>query len=272
MKIYFACTGKDEPGYLIKNDMKNILCSFHYYKKNVDFIKTLMSLDTDVFIDSGGFSADTLGTPINIDDYCKFLKDTGATNYVVLDSIGDADKTYSNLEYMRSKGLAPFPAFHMGETVDWLEKYLQESDKLALGGMVGGSITDLQDWLDEVWRVILKIKPDLNVHGFGITSPKIMERYPWTSCDSSSFKSGKRFGRLIHYNHHKKTFYTENFNAWVDKYSIENNLPEILTDSKLRYEITDVYSASSYQKFIDIECSTERQYEHLTKQTNLFDF
>ena len=271
MKIYFACTGKEEAGYLIKNDMKDILCSFHYYKTSQEYIKNLISQEgVDLFIDSGGFSADTLGTPINMDDYCQFLIDVKATNYVVLDSIGDADKTSANLEYMRTKGLSPFPAFHMGETEDWLIKYINENDKLALGGMVGGSITELQDWLDNVWSTILRIKPEIKVHGFGITSPEIMKRYPWYSCDSSSFKSGKRFGRLIHYNRHLKKFYTKEFNSWVQKYSVENNLPEILTDSKLRYEITDVFAANSYNQFVIDECNTNRGYEHLTHQTKLF--
>ena len=270
MKIYFACTGKDEPIYLMKNNMSDILCSFHYYKTQTEFISNLIKKAADIFIDSGGFSADTLGTPINIDDYCKFLHDTKAKNYVVLDKIGDASVTYKNLQYMRKKGLNPFPVFHTGESEDWLLKFLETSDKIALGGMVGASPQVLISWLDKVWKVILNVKPQMIVHGFGITSPEVMDRYPWFSCDSSSFKSGKRFGRIIHYLDHKRKFYSTNFNKWVEDYAIKEDCPDILKNSKLRYEITDVYVAKGYTRFAEYKKTNKKDYSFLTSQMDLF--
>lgn len=268
MKIYFACTGNGEPIYLPKNGLKTILCSFHYYRKKLDIIQNLIADGTDVFIDSGAFSANNIGAPIDIDEYCKFLKDTGASHYVCLDVIHNAPETYKNLRYMEDQGLSPFPVFHKGESEEWLMLYLKDYKKLALGGAVNNGT--LTTWLDEVWRIILRVNPTIEVHGFGITSADIMKRYPWHSCDSSSFKSGKRFGRLIFYNAHKKSFYTENFNLWVQQYAERENVPEILTESALRYEITDVFSAKSYQQFVDVECGTDRKYEHLTTQYGLF--
>lgn len=110
----------------------------------------------------------------------------------------------------------------------------------------------------------------MNVHGFGITSPEIMMRYPWTSCDSSSFKSGKRFGRLIHYLPHKKNFFTTNFNKWVEDYAKKNNSLEILENSSLRYEITDVYAAKSFNQFASDKAQLNLNYPYLTDQYSLF--
>src|SRR5690606_28911674 len=269
MKIYFAVTGQNEPIYLPKNNMNDMLMSFHYYKKKPELIKDLISQGNDIFIDSGAFSAESSGKPINIDDYCNFLKAAEANNYVCLDVIRNAEATEINLKYMESQGLKPFPVFHKTSHEKWLYKYLEEYDKIALGGAVKAG--ELEYWLDATWQIILKEKPTMNVHGFGITSPEIMMRYPWTSCDSSSFKAGRRFGRLIHYLPHKKKFFTSNFNKWVQDYAEEQNCPEIITNSKLRYEITDVFSAKSFMDFANDKKSLDiNSYPHLTDQYKLF--
>src|SRR5690606_10586284 len=182
--------------------------------------------------------------------------------------IRNAEETDKNLKYMELQGLSPFPVFHKTSPIEWLTKYLNEYDKMALGGAVSSG--DLIPWLDGVWRTILKIKPTMNVHGFGITSPEVMMRYPWTSCDSSSFKAGKRFGRLIHYSLHKKNFFTTNFNKWVEDYAKENNSLEILENSSLRYEITDVYAAKSFNQFASDKAQLNLNYPHLTDQYSLF--
>lgn len=46
MNIYFACTGKKEPIYLIEAGFENILCSFHYYKNDTDTLNGY-SIDSD---------------------------------------------------------------------------------------------------------------------------------------------------------------------------------------------------------------------------------
>lgn len=269
MIIYFALTGNQEPEYMPRNGFKNVLMSYHYYKKKAELISSLTEQGIDVFIDSGAFSADNSGAPIDIDDYCRFLHESQAKNYVCLDVIRNAEQTNANLKYMEQKGLKPFPVFHKSSEETWLYKYLEGYDKIALGGAVKSGI--LEPWLDGVWTIILKERPDMNVHGFGITSAEIMKRYPWTSCDSSSFKAGKRHGRLTHYNEHKKNFYTVNFNKWVQDYAEKNNCPEILENSKLRYEITDVFAAKAFMKFAEVELNTKREYLHLKTQYNLFD-
>jgi hypothetical protein len=55
-------------------------------------------------------------------------------------------------------------------------------------------------WLDRIWDKYLTDgsgRPRLKVHGFGITAVPIMERYPWHSCDSSSWIQSAAFGSIV---------------------------------------------------------------------------
>ena len=118
----------------------------------------------------------------------------------VLDGIGDPLETYRNQLTMEALGVKPMPCFHAGEDERYLEWYIQNYDYISLGGMVGSSTKQLMLWLDRVWDKYLVDgagKPRLKVHGFGITSIPIMERYPWWSCDSSSWIQAGSFGSIV---------------------------------------------------------------------------
>jgi hypothetical protein len=55
-------------------------------------------------------------------------------------------------------------------------------------------------WLDRIWDKHLldgSGKSKIKIHAFGITSVKIMERYPWYSVDSSSWIQAAAFGNII---------------------------------------------------------------------------
>ena len=67
--------------------------------------------------------------------------------------------------------------------------------------MVGASTKQLEIWLDRMWNDYLTDgsgNPRIKVHGFGITSIPLMERYPWYSCDSSSWIQATSFGAKVH--------------------------------------------------------------------------
>lgn len=157
----------------------------------------------EIFLDSGAYSAFSRGISINIDDYISFIKkyEDKLTVYANLDVIGDPEATYENQKYMESKGLMPLPCFHYGESIKWLKRYLEDGhDYLALGGMVPISTKDLMHWLDGVWSDHLTDKkgmPIVKVHGFGMTSHKLLIRYPWYSVDSTSWLMGSRNGSVV---------------------------------------------------------------------------
>jgi hypothetical protein len=162
-----------------------------------------------VFLDSGAFSAYTQGVDIDIPGYVDYIKanrdiivmDDGVLCASVLDGIGDPLKTYQNQMHMESLGVRPLPCFHYGEDERYLEWYMANYSYITIGGMVPISKPQLYHWLDRIWEEYLTDgsgRAKLKVHGFGLTTVDLMDRYPWHSVDSSScIQTGNMGGILI---------------------------------------------------------------------------
>jgi hypothetical protein len=155
----------------------------------------------ELFIDSGAFSAFTQGVSIDLDEYIAFIKQYQdiITVYANLDVIGDAEGTLVNQKRMEKAGLSPLPCFHYGEPIEFLKYYLGKYKYIALGGMVPISTKDLGTWLDNLFANYICDKdgmPRVQVHGFGLTSLKLMLRYPWYSVDSTSWVVTGRMGAI----------------------------------------------------------------------------
>jgi hypothetical protein len=199
----------------IVETLPHILESWHYVGKQ-SFVDHMRNNKAQIFLDSGAFSAFTLGVELKVEDYVDYIyrnwdiiRGEGPGNMMasVLDGIGDADKTYKNqmeMEYLfRTKygvDWRPLPCFHAGEPEHYLEEYVRNYDYITLGGMVGVSTKQLMIWLDRIWNGYLvdgSGRPKIKVHGFGITAVPIMKAYPWYSCDSSSWIQSAAFGSVI---------------------------------------------------------------------------
>jgi hypothetical protein len=156
----------------------------------------------NLFLDSGAFSAFTKGVTIDIQEYITFIKENldVIETYANLDVIGDPAGTLANQKIMEASGLNPLPCFHYGEDINYLKTYLQNYDYLALGGMVPISTGDLIPWLDSLFGEYI-CSPDgmprIKIHGFGLTSLKLMLRYPWYSVDSTSWVMTGRMGSVL---------------------------------------------------------------------------
>ncbi len=185
----------------------HILESWHYVGKQA-FVDHMRANRARIFLDSGAFSAYTLGVTLSVEEYCDYIKrnadiiraDGSSVMASVLDGIGDPLQTYRNQLEMEARGVRPLPCFHAGEDEKYLEWYIQNYDYITLGGMVGSSTKQLAVWLDRIWDRYLvdgSGRPKLKVHGFGITSIPLMERYPWHSCDSSSWIQSAAFGGIV---------------------------------------------------------------------------
>lgn len=185
----------------------NVLESYHYVGKQT-FVDAMRRDAAQVFLDSGAFSAFTLGVTIDLPTYCAYINqnrdiwrvEDGVVMASVLDGIGDPLQTYRNQLHMESLGAKPLPCFHAGEDERYLEHYVQNYEYITLGGMVGSSTKQLCVWLDRIWERYLTDgsgRPRLKVHGFGITAIPIMERYPWWSVDSSSWIQSAAFGGIV---------------------------------------------------------------------------
>lgn len=153
----------------------------------------------DLFLDSGAFSAFTQGITIELSDYIDFIKENKdhLEIYANLDVIGDAQATWKNQKKMERAGLSPMPCFHFGEDWKWLRRYVRNYDYVALGGIaVKKNYSILTKWLDECFDIICNEQgfPKIKTHGFGITSLRLIFRYPWFSCDSTSWVVTSRMG------------------------------------------------------------------------------
>ena len=220
MNIFMAAVYSNNymPGqnrYLKLNDRErdavekipHILESYHYVGRQ-QYVDNMRMNGAQVFLDSGAFSAHTLGVTIDLPTYCDYIKrnidilrkEDGVVMASVLDGIGDPLQTYRNQLAMEQLGAKPLPCFHFGEDPRYLDWYVKNYDYITIGGMVGRSSVALAQWLDRMWENHLidgSGRPLLKVHAFGITAIPIMQRYPWYSVDSSSWIQSAAFGGVV---------------------------------------------------------------------------
>lgn len=185
----------------------NLLESYHYIHRQ-SFVDSIRADGRKVFLDSGAFSSFTKGVEVDLPKYCDYIKRNkdiiehvdGTLLASVLDGIGDPLKTWQNQLAMEQLGVRPLPCFHYGEDERYLEWYIANYDYITLGGMVPISTPQLKLWLDRIWEKYLTDgsgRPRIKVHGFGLTTASLMERYPWYSVDSSSWVQIARVGGML---------------------------------------------------------------------------
>lgn len=182
--------------------VRYVLESYHYVFRD-SYVKKIRRDGAKVFLDSGAFSAFTLGKKVDLKKYCRYIKENEDIIECasVLDSIGSAQGTYANQVAMEKEGVCPLPCFHYGEDPRYLEYYIANYEYITLGGMVPISNQQLYYWLDELWEKYLSDgsgRPRLKVHGFGLTAEKLVMRYPWYSVDSSAWVQLAANGILRH--------------------------------------------------------------------------
>ena len=209
MKVFLAGTTVSSPEQEpVIQSLFRVGCKLHSYYHSRDggfeknWFEVNMKNKVELFLDSGAFSAETQGAKINIQEYIDFIKEHEDVIevYANLDVIGDPVDTWKNQKVMERAGLSPLPTFHYGTDLKWLKRYLSAGyDYIALGGMVPISTPNLQLWLDDLFPNHLCDEagmPVVKVHGFGLTSLRLMLRYPWWSVDSTSWVMTGRMGSI----------------------------------------------------------------------------
>lgn len=192
----------------IVHALPHILESWHYVGKQ-KYVDDMRREGAKVFLDSGAFSAYTLGVTLSVAEYCDYIQrnadiirvEDGAVMASVLDGIGDPLQTYRNQLEMEARGVRPLPCFHANEDTKYLDWYVANYEYITLGGMVGSSTDQLRNWLDRIWENHLLDgagRAKIKVHGFGITAIPLMQEYDWYSCDSSSWIQSAAFGSIVH--------------------------------------------------------------------------
>ncbi len=260
--IYIAgnsVDAKTDIDITIRNSVSRLLSYYHITNDGFGSalwgkLVKMKNKEIDLFLDSGAFSAWSQDVEIKIGDYIAFIKKhkKGIDVYANLDDIRDPEATWKNQIRMEKAGLHPLPCFHYGEDPKWLKKYLAKGHSyIALGGMVPISTKNLILWLDTIFPKYLCDQagmPKVKIHGFGLTSLRLMLRYPWYSVDSTSWVITGRLGS-VYVPRYRQGRWTYNESSW--KVVVSNRSPSqkekgkhISTFSPKEQEIILVYLKS----------------------------
>jgi hypothetical protein len=209
LKIYMAglssLVSETAPDLMVigKAKPQHVLESYYYLKSPAKFAK-VRERGTKIFLDSGAYSMHTKGVKVDLKKFAQCIYTNRDMIEVAanLDAIGGANgaaDSYHNLKKLEGmllpQGLAVLPVHHVRDDDYWIQRYLDEGyPHICLGGMVPESSRTLPKWLDHIWSKYL-LNPDgtakVKVHGFGLTSSKLMFGYPFYSVDSTSWMSSR---------------------------------------------------------------------------------
>lgn len=177
-----------------------------------------------LLIDSGAFTAHRKNVEIDVDEYIQWANaNTEKIDYFIqLDQIPGrfghvktrqeyheaAIASYKNFEYMVTRVHEPhklMPVFHYGDDFNLLTKILNH--KLPNGGPVEYmGISPANDtgvkvkskWIDKVFAEIKRCgREDIKTHALGMTSFAVLEQYPFTSADSTSWLLTAAYGGIM---------------------------------------------------------------------------
>ncbi len=176
----------------------NTLVSYYYFEKRD--LAGLAALGLRLIGDSGAFSADSQGAPVDRDLFHDWARKWRGDLFwtAALDVIGDAEGTWQNWR-SSPPDLRLVPTLHYGCDPREMDRYVSEGvDLLGLGGMVRyrSEPKRLLRWCLQVMRYARDTHPQVRFHGWGVTHPALLMNLPWWSVDSSGFASAYRYGRL----------------------------------------------------------------------------
>lgn len=219
--LYFAgARNKVADEYLLKIGA-NRLQSQLIDRTNIDIWCKNKNSVSKLFVDSGAYTAYTKGISVDADDYIKYLNSItdSLTIFAQLDKIPGMFnrpktkqemyeapiKSWENYLYMRSRLKEPkklLPIFHQGEDFKHLINMLEWTDENGehipyIGVSPALDLPGIENFLDISFDII-KNSSNSNVktHAFGMTRLDILEKYPYTSADSTSWKLCAAMGSI----------------------------------------------------------------------------
>lgn len=167
-----------------------------------------------LFIDSGAFSAHTRGAELDVDAYIDYLNsiDDELHIFAQVDKIPGVFRqpktkeqraeapeiSWKNYLYMRERLKSPkklLPIFHQGEEYRWLENMLEWTDEngehipyIGISPANDQPVKEKEKFISRCFQIIKQSSnPNVCTHAFGMTSLRVLERYPFTSADSTSW-------------------------------------------------------------------------------------
>lgn len=172
----------------------NLLVAYPYLSK--PFIKLIAENQQNIrfLLDSGAFTAQTLGKKISLDDYCRFIESLPFKpwRYFTLDVIGDPGQTLANYQKMLDRGFKPVPILTQGEDFSVMDDFWKTSDVVGIGGLVHVPLKAKQKFIYDV----MQYAKGRRVHWLGFCNDQFVKYFRPYMCDSSAWRAAQRFGLM----------------------------------------------------------------------------
>lgn len=216
MRLVFATSPSKKHFALLKKcNVKHILVSYHFVK---DVDKLLKKMDGYIpksfTLDSGAFSVWANGGIVDLFSYMQFAKRLRKElplevelNVVNLDVLPgkfgqtptmeerekSAEEGWKNMLALEVEGLKVIHVYHQHEDLKWLKKLRTHSDYIGISPANDVSMKQKLSFMDSCYA---EITNTVKTHGFAVTSPDQLYRYPLFSADSSSWVAAGRYGTI----------------------------------------------------------------------------
>lgn len=203
MKLFLACTSDKQ--YCI-NEVKEIdyiLESFYYVQPwQIPIIKNCKMF----LLDSGAFtfmnsSKKKVDWDAYLTAYIDFINKYDIQYFFELDIdsvVGLKEVERLRIRLEKETGKKCIPVWHFNRGKEYFIKMCEEYDYIAFGGIITDGIKtkDILKYLP--WFVKTAHEHNCKIHALGLTC-KGIEKYGVDSADSTSWKSGGRFGQLYQF-------------------------------------------------------------------------
>jgi len=197
-----------------ENRLKYCLSSYYYLKKNKGFDIRLVQ---DAIIDSGAHSFQK-GTKVDWEsythEYARWIRDNDTPKIrgyfeMDVDNIIGYDNVLKLRHILEKESGHPdkiIPVWHRNRGIKDYQRTVAEHPIAAVTGFKNEDIQDSQYlmFLKEAW------KHDCWLHGLGMTRRKILDRVPFDSVDSASWKALFIYGRTWWGNERMSAAYVRN--------------------------------------------------------------
>lgn len=192
---YFSgVAGASEAGFLRAAGVKHVLVDPSDLQNAVGF--------EHVVLDSGAYRCFKRGAALDAAAYQSLARTATVDWHLAPDVIGNPVATERNWDTHRQKGMVPIWGF--GAERRLLHKYLDQSERVAVGGLVTLMREKNEDMLREVGALCDQFPRRLHLLGANWLKAACRLNDTSASMDSSEFLVGGRYGYLIHFNTRSK--------------------------------------------------------------------
>ena len=230
----------------------NILMSYAYAdEKSTWILKTMRENGCKILIDSGAFTAFNAHINVSLDGYCAWLKKSIGCydEYIALDVIGSEDETQKSYRRMISSGFSPMGVVTIDDSPSVAKMYVEDNPRICVAGGAFGS--SCLSWFPARMELISRITDhECSIHGLGFTPNGYDGKTCAKTVDSSSWKSGRRFGNIAYWDSSTSTLATK---PW--KKITAETMPDSLAKSLMMSNIDSVKLNENTRRISRMKCS-----------------